>query len=244
MKLRFLGTGDAFGSGGRFNTCFYVEHSHGAFLIDCGASSLIPMRKFGIEPNSIQVVFITHLHGDHFGGLPFLILDAQLVSRRATSLTIAGPPGLGERLFAAMEVLFPGSSHIERQFALDILELQPEQAQVVLGITVTPYLVKHPSGAPSFALRIEADNKVLCYSGDTEWVDDLLVAARNSDLLLVEAYFFDKPIKFHLDFATLAAKRSQIDARRVILTHLSADMLRRVRETGYEIAEDGETVTL
>jgi len=244
MKLRFLGTGDAFGSGGRFNTCFYVEHSHGAFLIDCGASSLIPMRKFGIDPNSIQVVFITHLHGDHFGGLPFLILDAQLVSRRATSLTVAGPPGLGDRLFATMEVLFPGSSHIERHFSLDILELQPEKAQDVLGITVTPYLVKHPSGAPSFALRVEADKKVLCYSGDTEWVDDLLLAARNSDLLLVEAYFFDKPIKFHLDFATLVAKRSQIDARRVILTHLSAEMLRRVRETGYEIAEDGETVTL
>jgi ribonuclease BN (tRNA processing enzyme) len=244
MKLRFLGTGDAFGSGGRFNTCFYVEHRHGAFLIDCGASSLIPMRKFGIDPNSIQVIFITHLHGDHFGGLPFLILDAQLVSRRATSLTVAGPPGLRDRLFAAMEVLFPGSSHIERQFALDIRELQPEKAQDVMGITVTPYLAKHPSGAPSFALRFEGDNKVLCYSGDTEWVDDLLVAARNSDLLLVEAYSFDKPIKFHLDFATLATKLPQIDARRVILTHLSADMLRRVRETGYEIAEDGGTVTV
>jgi len=244
MKLRFLGTGDAFGSGGRFNTCFYVEHRHGAFLVDCGASSLIPMRKFGIDPNSIQVIFITHLHGDHFGGLPFLILDAQLVSRRATSLTIAGPPGLRDRLFAAMEILFPGSSHIERQFALDIRELHPEKAQDVLGISVTPYLVKHPSGAPSFALRFEADKKVLCYSGDTEWVDDLLVAARNSDLLLVEAYFFDKPIKFHLDFATLAAKRSQIDARRVILTHLSAEMLRRAYDTGYEIAEDGDAVTL
>jgi ribonuclease BN (tRNA processing enzyme) len=104
MKLRFLGTGDAFGSGGRFNTCFYVEHYHGAFLIDCGASSLIPMRKFGIDPNSIQAIFITHLHGEQFGGLPFLILDAQLVSRRAASLTVAGPAGLGDRLFAAREV--------------------------------------------------------------------------------------------------------------------------------------------
>jgi len=244
MKLRFLGTGDAFGSGGRFNTCFYVEHSHGAFLIDCGASSLIPMRKFGIDPNGIQAVFITHLHGDHFGGLPFLILDAQLVSRRATSLTVAGPPGLGDRLFAAMEVLFPGSSQIKRNFALDVLELEREKAQDVLGVTITPYLVKHPSGAPSFALRFEADNKILCYSGDTEWVDDLLLAARNSDLLLVEAYFFDKPIKFHLDFATLAVKLPQSGAKRVMLTHMSTDMLSRARETGYEIAEDGATVTL
>jgi ribonuclease BN (tRNA processing enzyme) len=244
MKLRFLGTGDAFGSGGRFNTCFYVEHRHGAFLVDCGASSLIAMRKFGIDPNDIQIVFVTHLHGDHFGGLPFLILDAQLVSRRTTSLAVAGPPGLRDRLFAAMEVLFPGSSHIELQFALDIVELEPRKAQDVLGITVTPYIVKHPSGAPPFALRLEADNKVLCYSGDTEWVDDLLLAANNSDLLLVEAYFFDKSVKFHLDFATLAAKLPQIGAKRVILTHLSAEMLRRAPETGYEIAEDGGTVTL
>jgi ribonuclease BN (tRNA processing enzyme) len=244
MKLRFLGTGDAFGSGGRFNTCFYVEHRHGAFLIDCGASSMIPMRKFGLDPNGIQVIFITHLHGDHFGGLPFLILDAQLVSRRTTSLTLAGPPSLRDRLFAAMEVLFPGSSQIERHFALDILELEPEKAQDVLGVTVTPFIVKHPSGALSFALRFEADNKVLCYSGDMEWVDNLLLAARNADLLLVVSYSFDKPIKFHLDFATLAAKLPQIGAKRVILTHMSAKMLSRARETGYEIAEDGVTVTL
>ena len=173
-----------------------------------------------------------------------MILDAQLVSRRTASLTVVGPAGLGDRLFAAMEVLFPSSSQIERHFALDILELEPEKAQDVLGVTVTPYLAKHPSGAPSFALRFEADNKVLCYSGDTEWVDDLLVAGHNADLFLVEAYSFDKPIKFHLDFATLASKLPQSGARRVILTHMSTEMLSRARETGYEIAEDGETVTV
>jgi ribonuclease BN (tRNA processing enzyme) len=94
MELRVLGCGDAFGSGGRFNTCFHVETSATRFLIDCGASALIAMRRFGVEPNGVETVFLTHLHGDHFGGLPFLILDAQLVSRRTAPLTIAGPPGL------------------------------------------------------------------------------------------------------------------------------------------------------
>ena len=70
MHLDFLGTGDAFGSGGRFNTCFLVERSEASLLIDCGASSLIAMRRFGVDPNSIAAILISHLHGDHFGGLP------------------------------------------------------------------------------------------------------------------------------------------------------------------------------
>jgi ribonuclease BN (tRNA processing enzyme) len=243
VKARLIGTGDAFGSGGRFNTSFHVEHCGGSFLIDCGASSMIAIRKFGIEPNKIQVVFVTHLHGDHFGGLPFLILDAQFVSRRATTLTIAGPPGLSERLMTAMEVLFPGSSRVDRQFAIEIVELEPEEPQNVRGVTVTPYTVSHPSGAPSFALRVETDGKVICYSGDTEWTDALIPAARNADLLLIESYFFEKAVKFHLDFQTLAAKLPQMGAKRVILTHMSAEMLRRAADTGYEIAEDGAEVT-
>lgn len=70
MQLQFLGCGDAFGSGGRFSTCFMVTGATTRFPIDCGASSLIAMKRFGVDPNSIEAVPITHLHGDHFGGLP------------------------------------------------------------------------------------------------------------------------------------------------------------------------------
>jgi ribonuclease BN (tRNA processing enzyme) len=83
MRLRVLGCGDAFGSGGRFHTCFHVSAS---VLLDCGASSLIAVRRFGVDPNSVQTVLISHLHGDHFGGLLFLLLDAQFVSKRKIPL--------------------------------------------------------------------------------------------------------------------------------------------------------------
>jgi len=142
MQLQFIGCGDAFGSGGRFNTCFRVTASKTNFLIDCGASSLVAMRKLGIEPNSIPTIFITHLHGDHFGGLPFLLLDAQFASRRATPLTIAGPPGLKARLEAAQEVLFPGSAAIARKFKVTIVELEPGKRQMVNGVGVTPHGVQ------------------------------------------------------------------------------------------------------
>jgi ribonuclease BN (tRNA processing enzyme) len=244
MELQFLGSGDAFGSGGRFNTCFHVRDERGAFLIDCGASSMIAIRKFGIDPNTIRAVLITHLHGDHFGGLPFFILDAQLVSRRTAPLTIAGPPGLRDRLTTAMETFFPGSTKAGRRFASEIRELEARRTHDVEGIEVTPFVVKHPCGAPPFALRLTVDGKTLCYSGDTEWVDDLREAATDADLFIAETYFFDKQVKFHLDYATLARHLPELGVKRVVLTHMSPGMLARVAETGCEAAEDGLVLTL
>jgi ribonuclease BN (tRNA processing enzyme) len=244
MRVQFLGCGDAFGSGGRFNTCFHVQDRRGSFLIDCGASSMIAIRRFGIDPNAIRAVLITHLHGDHFGGLPFLILDAQLVSRRTAPLTIAGPPGLRDRLDAAMENFFPGSTKVERRFELTVRELDARLAQDVEGIEVTPYVVRHPCGAPPFALRLAVDGKVLCYSGDTEWVESLREAAEDADLFIAEAYFFDKAVKFHLNFSTLAEHLPGLRTKRLILTHMSGEMLGRHCPAGPEIAEDGMIVSI
>jgi ribonuclease BN (tRNA processing enzyme) len=244
VKLQFLGCGDAFGSGGRFNTCFYVQHQGGAFLVDCGASSMVAIRKFGVDPNTIRAILITHLHGDHFGGLPFFVLDAQLISGRTTPLTIAGPPGLRDRLLATMENFFPGSSTAERRFAWEVRELEAGIRQEIEGIAVTPYLVRHSSGAPPFALRIEAEDKVLCYSGDTEWTGNLLAAAKKADLFVAEAYSMTKTPKSHLDFETLRAHLPEIEAKRVILTHMSARMLAEAGETGCELAEDGKIVSI
>ena len=78
MQLRFVGCGDALGSGGRFNTCFHVTGERANFLIDCGASSLVALKQSRhSRATAIDVVLITHFHGDHFAGLPFLLLDAQ-----------------------------------------------------------------------------------------------------------------------------------------------------------------------
>jgi len=244
MKVQFLGSGDAFGSGGRFNTCFLVEAAGGAFLIDCGASSLIAMRKFGVNPNRIHTVLVSHLHGDHFGGLPFLLLDAQFYSRRATPLTLVGPPGFRDRLMQAMEVFFPGSSKTERKFVTDIREIAVDETVTVNGVTVTPYLVDHACGAPPFALRIECEGRVIAYTGDTEWTDNLIAVGRDADLLIAEALFFERKIKFHLDYATLRANLDRIGAKRVILTHMGPDMLAQLSRVREEVAEDGMVVEI
>jgi ribonuclease BN (tRNA processing enzyme) len=242
--IRFLGSGDAFGSGGRLHTCIHVCSEDATFLIDCGASSLIAMKRFGIDPASIDVVLVTHLHGDHFGGIPFLVLDAQFVSRRTRPLTVAGPPDLQRRVHDAMEVLFPGSSRVRRRFSLEFIELPEGEAIDIGALTVTPYGVVHPSGASAYALRVECGRKVVSYSGDTEWTDSLLRAARGADLFVCEAYFFEKKVPYHLDYRTLMAHRAQLGCRRLILTHMSEDMLRRLGEVEVEWAEDDKLLAL
>jgi ribonuclease BN (tRNA processing enzyme) len=107
---------------------------------------------------------------------------------------------------------------------------------------VTPYPVVHPSGAPPFALRLAAGGRVLAYSGDTEWTDTLLEAARDADVFVCEAYTHERPIRYHLDYATLADHRAALACRRLILTHMSDDMLAHARTVSAEAAHDGLTV--
>jgi ribonuclease BN (tRNA processing enzyme) len=243
VELTFLGSGDAFGSGGRFQACVHVRAGPTRFVIDCGASSLVAMKRFGADPSAVETVLLSHLHGDHFGGLPFLVLDGQF-ARRAGTLRVAGPPGVEARVRDAMEVLFPGSSRVARAFALDFLEL-PERRETRLGcLTVTAYPVVHPSGAPAFALRVAVAGRVIGYSGDTEWTESLVEAARGADVFVCEAYFFEKRVKYHLDWRTVREHRDRLECRRLILTHMSEDLLRRLPLDGVECAEDGLTVTL
>ncbi|MBI4505824.1 MAG: MBL fold metallo-hydrolase [Chloroflexi bacterium] len=244
MRVQFLGSGDTFGSGGRFQTCILLEAGAGRYLVDCGASSLIALRRFGVEPNTIDAVLLTHLHGDHFGGIPFLVLDAQLVSKRERPLLVAGPPGTPERIRQAMEVLFPGSWAARRRFALELRELEPGRAQPVGALKVTPYVVEHPSGAPALALRIACGGKTVAYTGDTAWTDALIAASQGADLLIAEAYSYEKQVPFHLDLQTLLAHLDELRPNRLIVTHMSADMLARLATLPCEYAEDGEVVEI
>ncbi len=239
MKVRFLGSGDAFGSGGRFQTCIHVESGASQLLLDCGASSLIAMRRFGVDPQAIDTVILSHLHGDHFGGVPFLILDGQF-KRRTRPLLVAGPPGVEKRVRDAMEVFFPGSTRIERKFETRFVELADRVAVEVGPVHVTGYEVSHASGAPPFALRITGEGKIVTYSGDTEWTESLVDAARGADLFIAEALSYDKRIRYHLDLATLLEHRSRLDCRRLILTHMGEDVLARLDGLAVEAAEDGK----
>jgi ribonuclease BN (tRNA processing enzyme) len=243
VALRFVGSGDAFGTGGRFQTCLHLSGADGAVLIDCGASSLIAMKRQGVDPGEVSAVLLSHLHGDHFGGVPFLILDAQF-SRRTRPLLIAGPRGVRGRVEAALEAFFPGSTAVQRKFDVEFVELADREALRAGPATVTAFPVVHASGAPPHALRVEYGGRAIAYSGDTEWTESLIEAARDADLFVCEAYTFDRPVKFHLDYKTVEGQAERLGARRIILTHMGREMLAREAEARFERAHDGLVVTV
>jgi ribonuclease BN (tRNA processing enzyme) len=241
-RVRFIGSGDSFGNGGRFQTCILVDADGYRFLIDCGATSLVALKRAGVDPGSIDAVLLTHFHGDHCGGVPYLILDGQF-TKRERPLAIAGPPGVRERMTAVFEAALPTSSRTEQRFAVSYLELGETATRIgPLDVVALP-VVHLPETAPH-GLRVRVDGKVVAYTGDTDWCDALTRLADGADLFIAEAYSFEKRIPQHLSHATLVAHRNELRAKRVVLTHPGVETLARRSELVWPLADDGTTIEL
>lgn len=245
VRVTFIGSGDAFAGGGRFQACLYLDDTADGepLLLDCGATTLVALKRAGMDPAGIGWCALSHLHGDHFAGLPWLILDGQF-ARRTKPLMIVGPEGVRERVERTFEALYPGATTAERPFETRFLELAERTPCPFGPALITPFEVHHSSGAPSYALRIEYGGKVIAYSGDSEWTDALLGVADGADLFVCECNFFDHKAPGHLDYHTLASKRDQLACARIVITHMSDEMLAHVDEIELEAAADGAVIAL
>ncbi len=248
MQVTFVGTADAFGSGGRAHTCLRVDHDGRALMIDFGAGSIIGWRKLGFSFNDIDAILITHLHGDHFGGLPFLLLEAQFVDPRDKPLPIFGPPGLRSRLAMAMEAFFPGTTGIKWRFPWEIREISPPSHESIAGFDVRTTEVIHASGAPPTAVRIEAGGKSFVFSGDTAWTDALLDISANADLFVCECHSMSPKAPGHMDWPRLRENLPRMSARKFMITHMGPEVLVNLdairAESGVDATHDGLVVTL
>ena len=242
VSVRFVGSGDSFGSGGRFQTCILVDGDGTRFAIDFGTSSLIALNQQGIEHNSIDAILLTHLHGDHCGGVPFMLMDAMLGARRSRPLTIAGPHDTRARMAAIAEALFPGSVAMVPKFPLDYVEMEVGHTNAVRNLRVTPYAAKHTRQTNPTFLRVEVGDKVIAYTGDGEWTDEMAEMGRGADLVVAECYYYEKPIKWHLNYPALVEHVRDFGAKRVILTHMSREMLLHAKDVPEESAHDGMVV--
>lgn len=239
VDLRCLGTGDAFGSGGRLPAATLLSSPEGRVLVDCGPATLPALRGAALNPDTIDAILLTHLHGDHFGGVPFVLMDGHYATRRERPLVIAGPAGVEHAVARAVEVLFPGSGGLEPRFPVTYLEWRDGERANAGPARATPREVRHSTHTACYGLRVELGGCVLAFSGDTEWTDALLELASDADVFLCECSGYDSAPPGHLDFLTLERHLPGLTCRRLLLTHLGEDMVARAAGLPIETVSDG-----
>jgi ribonuclease BN (tRNA processing enzyme) len=242
VKVRFLGTGNAFADGGRSHACIHLEATGASLLLDCGGSSL-PAIKKAMDPATIQAIAISHLHGDHFGGVPYFLMEQYFTGRKAP-LAIGGPRELQQRATRAGEALFKDFfGVITVDYGLSFVTLR-ESPVTLGGAEVSALPVKHVAESDPHGLRVRIGGKLIAYSGDARWSEELVAVAKGADLFICESTNFSKSDPAHLSYRELIANRGQLDCGRIILTHLGRETQAHLADLELEPAEDGMLVTL
>ncbi len=245
VELIVLGSGDAFGSGGRNHTAFLVNLPSWGFLLDCGATTLITLKRLNLDPGAIGAILISHLHGDHIAGIPFLFLQYQFLTERQEPLIIAGPAGTEQCIEGLWGLMYKETREMmPRRFTVQYLELEPKKWTRIGPIEAFPLEVVHHLRGIPYGYKVKAGGKVLGYSGDTEWTDNLIELAEGCDLFICESYRYDRKIRFHMSYEDIRAHRSALKCKRLLLTHLHADALARLQDFEDEVAYDGMRVSL
>jgi ribonuclease BN (tRNA processing enzyme) len=239
VRIRFLGTGNAFAAGGRSHACILLEHPGGTLLLDCGASAL-PAIVRTIDPEKVDAVAVTHLHGDHFVGIPFL-LDERKWNGRTRPMTLAGPPSLEKRVQQVGTGAGMDLSKLPFECRFVVLGNEPAQ---VGGAEIVAIPVKHSPDSEPHGMRVRVDGKLIAYTGDAVWTDALVRIADGADLLICECTWFEKRDPVHLNAQDLVQHRTELRAKRVLLTHLGVESLAHRGELPFEVAEEGMEIVL
>ncbi len=242
MKLHILGCGDAFGSGGRNQSGYLVEASDRVFLLDCGPTSLLAMKRAKFDPRRLDAIILSHLHGDHFGGIPFFFIEYLYHQPKQTPLIIAGPPGTEAKVRQLFQLMYGNATNDKEIPPICFKTLYPDQPARIEGIQVLPFRVTHQSHEISLGLKVIYDDKSLLFSGDSAWTEAFLEQARGVDLFLCECSYYDEQPGMHLNYQVLQGNLLRLECKQLLLTHLGEHMLEHIDRLAAKTAADGMVI--
>ncbi len=245
VTVTLLGTGDAFASFGRSQSGYLIDAPGGRILIEAGPGLMPALKTNGVAPDSFDLLLISHLHGDHFAGLPFLILDYMWETPRKKVLTVAGPAKLEERTWLLMRTMFPHFELDKIKHKLKFVVLEPGSSTRLGKFKVSAIRSPHTKPEISLSIRIDGGGKSIVFSGDSGWNDELVELSAGADLFLCECTYYESTqLTFHLNYPLLAANRDKFKVRRMVLTHLGREVLSRADEIALEMGYDGMKIEI
>jgi len=222
LELSFLGSGNAFTPDGRYWSSFLLN---GRYLLDAPPTLLPHLKRLGVPPTDICTIFISHFHGDHFLGLPFLFLEYLHMTPRRDNLYIVGPPGVEEVIEAAAEMAFPNLTHADVGYQRCYLEAEAGRQQTVDDLSFQAFPMEHAGEAlDAFGYRLRLADKVVAYTGDTEFCDQIFTLAEGADVLVLDCSYSEGRGLYHVSFADVPEIRKRLPpSTTIILTHLEAE---------------------
>jgi ribonuclease BN (tRNA processing enzyme) len=244
VRVSFLGTGDAFNARARCHASYLVSGPSATLLLDCGPTALLAMKRDGHSTDALDAVVLSHLHGDHFAGLPFFFLAYIFDAPRRRPLTVVGPPGTQSRVQDLYRAMYRDLSSQAMPFELRFVEVTPGLRAPLDGVELSPFAVPHQQTELSLGYRLSLEGKTILYSGDSGWTETLVSQSRGTDLFICECCFYETRVDFHLDYPRIAENRHRFGCRRLVLTHIGREVLAHRDEIPEEIGHDGLVIEL
>ncbi len=216
MRCLFCGVGEAFDSD-RPNTSIHLHGPGQSLLLDCGFTAAAAFFRFAPDPLGLAAVYISHFHGDHFLGLPWLAVRF-LEEGRSAPLTVVGQPGVADKVWACLDLAYP-SFRGRATFSLNFQEAEPGREIFAGGFGLRFARGEHST--PCLAVRAEAEGAAIFYSGDGRPTPATRDLAQGADLVIQEAYVLAPGHPGHgsVDEALVLAREA--GAPRLALVHLS-----------------------
>ncbi len=243
-ELVFIGTSDAFGAGGRRQSAVFVRGPRGSMLLDCGGTTNSGLGQLGISRDEIDVILVSHFHGDHFGGIPHFLLAAFYTDARSHPIEIIGPPEIEERVRSLADAMGHHLEDREFSFPVHFHEIHPQQTLQAGPAEISAFATAHQLETHPQGYRVRLGREVIAYSGDTGWFDRLPREIAGSDLFICECTLHSADLDFHLSLEELREHRDDFDCGRLLLTHLGKDMSGRRGQIEIETADDGLAIKL
>jgi ribonuclease BN (tRNA processing enzyme) len=218
MELTILGSGTVVPDGKRNSAGYFVELPDASMMMDCGAGTVHALARYGLPWQRMSHLFISHFHVDHIGEIASLFFAFKwgMEAGRSEPLTLIGPHGLDRVLEKLDEAL--GPRLFEPRFPVSLKMLAPNERIEAGRATVS--VARTPHTSESLAIRIDSDGRSLCYTGDTDYSDDLIDFFKESDVLVSECSFrYRKQGVPHLSIQDVSRMAARARVARLVVTH-------------------------